>query len=137
MGIKARLGVGGQRRGEKREQGKISQGMEIHGFPPRAILLPFSSLCRKGEGHEGNGREFWGRERFLNPDGSSGEEESGGGGGEADYQLSLLCFQPITNLGTFSPLMLSLLRSKLSLARMAAIASSLAPGCHPCPDPPF
>ena len=79
MGIKARLGVGGQRRGEKREQGKISQGMEIHGFPPRAILLPFSSLCRKGEGHEGNGREFWGRERFLNPDGSSGEEESGGG----------------------------------------------------------
>ena len=73
-----------------------------------------------------------GEERFLNPDGSSGEEESGG---EADYQLSLLCFQPITNLGTFSPLMLSLLRSKLSLARMAAIASSLAPGCHPCPDP--
>ena len=79
MGIKARLGVGSQRRGEKREQGKISQVMEIHGFPPRPSSFPSPASAGRERGlKEMEGTS--GEERFLNPDGSSGEEESGGGG---------------------------------------------------------
>ena len=89
MGIKARLGVGSQRRGEKREQGKISQVMEIHGFPPRPSSFPSPASAGRERGlKEMEGTS--GEERFLNPDGSSGEEESGGGGGRLSTESALL-----------------------------------------------
>ena len=75
---------------EEREQ-RAREDQSGHGnpwIPPTATLLPFSSLCRKGKECEGSGREFWGIERYLNPDGSTGEEERGKE--KADYQLSLL-----------------------------------------------